>query len=1094
MIIDSAETSSNRGERGIFRRRAERISTVIPFLLLLACYWSTVPPTVSFWDCPEYVAAAWRLEVGHPPGNPLWMLFHRIVTMAVGSGQYAALAINLSSGMFTALAAMLLGQCVFAAYCYVAGEERMRSCRHSVYAAGGAAVSSLAFGLSDSAWYSAVEAEVYAMSVFLTALMMWLSIRCVSAADRNRAVRLVVLLAYLTGLSVGVHQLNLLILPCMAMIWWSVKGGSVKRGIVLLLLSFIAIVSVLNGIMPGTIYLAGLLELFTVNRLGLPFNSGVWSYLVLLLLASLLAHWGSSLEGKRRIRALSMMPLIFLSGMFLFSHNLYAAVVITVPAALMISFYRHGNSMLPVVFTQSLTVLLIGFSVYLVIPLRGEISSPANAVHPSDPFSLASYIARDQYGASPLLYGPTCFSRRMSLEEIDSTGRAVYNRLAMQTGDPVYAKALPGAVVKSGKLSSVPDSAFNASLANHKGDAYLMMERRVRPKYTPELNMWFPRISGQRPSDIEAYGSWLGMDYSNMNKVRISEAFDSTGKGVTRLDDLGNRQVKYGYRPTISQNLRWFGMYQAGYMYFRYLMWNFSGRQNDLPSTGEVNHGNFITGYRALDNLMLGAEDYLPPEAGSDNRGRNSYYMLPLLLGLFGIISLLCRGGERGRKVCMVIFLMFVMTGPAIVVYLNQTPGEARERDYSFLGSYMAYAAWIGFGGSALGLLLYKMGGRCRARLFSHRRSLALACISLIPGLAVTALMGVVNYDDHDRSRRTVAKDMAIDILNSLDRDAIIFVEGDNFTFPLWYAQEVEGVRRDVTVVSNSYLSLPTYFAAIGDDYDGRKGLPHFYARGQMIYGATRNALISRNAADTLEASEAFRRFYASPTEGFPARNIVFATPGGEMAVSMKEIISENASPTIPFRRLALLETVAANFLRPNPRPVYWQFSAGKSSFAGLKPYTRYTLFAFRLNDGRQPGDSAILDRSRCVRRTGGGKRPYLDYTPETMMIFHRASLTAAALNLLSHGNYRGALELGWLADTLSHKVRYRYGVVSHSDTTFNVADNLSRLLIETGRQCGDSAAVERGREILKEDNRRKRDWGIYRSKLPPRLKGKESI
>lgn len=680
------------------KKNAENIVSWGVFFILLATYWLTVAPTVSYWDCPEYVAAAWKLEVGHPPGNPTWMLVERVFTMLAPSGKEAALLVNLSSGLFTAFAGFFLARTIYAAAGWVAGALRPRrwqELQRAVAAFSGA----LAFGWCDSTWYSAVEAEVYAMSIFMTSLCVWLMVKWAFCRTQPLATRYLILLAYIFGLSLGVHQLNLLCIPALAIIW------GIKRGVrkwwkvgFMFLLSLLVVGCILTGIMPSTIALAAQTELICVNTLGLPFLSGVVIYVVLLGCSLLTALAVTSRSTNRGVLAASVFPAIFLSGVFIFSGNIAAGAALSAIASLLLV---RGHDFTPRrlnICMWLLAMLLTGYSSYALIPIRGDIPSPANSTQPGDPFSFASYQAREQYGGAPLLYGNTPYSKNILQEEYTPEGRPVYSRTVLKRKHPIMTQKEEGAIISDpSRMLTSEDTIFNERALRKKGDAYIVRSYAVEPVLTPELNMWFPRITSRDPSDLPCFADWTGMEKSNMTEVPVSETLDSAGNYNTRLNAAGERAEAKSYRPTYAQSMKMLLTYQTGYMYFRYLLWNFLGRQNDKHSTGEVEHGNFITGIQPIDNAMLGAEDALPSSLGKDNKGRNRYFLLPFLLGIGGICTLLA-AGKRGHKTCLATAMLFIMTGLAIVVYLNQSPGEPRERDYSFLGSYLAFAIWIGFG------------------------------------------------------------------------------------------------------------------------------------------------------------------------------------------------------------------------------------------------------------------------------------------------------------------------------------------------------------------------------------------------------------
>ena len=1076
---------------------AEPIAAWTAFAILLACYWLTVAPTVSFWDCPEYVSAAYLLEVGHPPGNPVWMLAERMVTLFVPP-QYAALAVNLSSGLFTAFAAFFLAKTIFRVALWVLLKLPRRHIPAPLAAGGAALTGALIFGLCDSVWYSAVEAEVYAMSLFMTSLCIWLMAKWAGTRNRGESWRLLVLIAYLFGLSIGIHQLNLLCIPALAMIW-AVRRGirSTGKMALIFLFSLIAVGCVLVGMMPSTIALAARFELLAVNTLGLPTLSGVAIYVALLGTSLIIALFAVGHQPRRGLMAAACFPAIFLSGLFIISdHFAVGAVISALAAVLLVSGVNFQARRLYLAIWM-LAMLLTGYSAYAIIPIRGHIPSPANNVMPGDPFSFAAYQSREQYGAKPLLYGPTPFSRNLLRERFDSAGRAKYDTYYFDYSDPIYVRAQEGGRLRTCTPGLTPEDTMVNSrildrMARGRNEGYLIKGRRARPRTTPELDMWFPRITSHRPDHLRSYAEWIGMDTSTMTRVNASEVVDTAGNPQGRLHADGSRRNTVNYRPTYLQNLQWLTAYQSYYMYWRYLLWNFVGRQNDRPGQGEVQHGNFITGFTPLDNAMLGAEDSLPDVAGKKNKGRNVYFALPLLLGVIGIFWLL-KSGRRGKQTCALTAILFVMTGLAITVYLNQDPGEARERDYSFLGSYLAFAIWVGFGGIMI------------ARRFRSVYGFA------IP-LAVAAWLGIENFDDHDRSNRFAARYFAHNILNSVERDAIIFVNGDNYTFPLWYAQEVEGIRTDVRIVNLAYLQTPVYAANQRLAWRDAAPVPTTLTHGDVVWGAFSRVGLNRESVDTLPATEALRRLRESQNQRFACRYVTLPVSRDSLITFDLCNLSQNGGRNVDFGRLMIFDIVATGAASEIPRPVYWLAALGADKRIGLKDVMSPWLFGYRFGlISAQEADSLMAEAvGRFHPLNPPGKPVYMDYAPSTMTSTQRGPLTAAARRLLEHGRTQEGAEALRMADVLLGESADSYMPIIFGDSLFHVRRELVRALA----QCADSLrqraadstlsradraylqarAIEfeaRSRHHHTADTLRTNAWRRYRRSLPPRLRSK---
>lgn len=1057
------------------------------FGLLLLTYWLTCAPTVSYWDCPEYVSAAWRLEIGHPPGNPTWMLVERVITMLAPSGRYAAWLVNLSSGLFTAFAGFFLAKILFAGVGWIMGA--LPKCRYPLLIRAVAAISgALCFGWCDSVWYSAIEAEVYAFSIFMTALCVYVMVKWAFSTDYVMSVRYLVLLAYLFGLSLGIHQLNLLCIPALAIIW------SIKRKVrvwwkvgLIFLLSLAVVGCILTGIMPSTITIASELELLCVNKLHLPFLSGVVVYLLLLGAALLLGIIGTARSSNPGVLSACVFPAVFLSGMFIFSrHIAVGAAVSAIVSILLVRGYHFSARRLNICMWL-LALLLTGYASYALIPVRGAVNSPANSTLPGDPFSFASYQAREQYGGAPLLYGHTPLSKPIAREEFDpATGKAVYNRVLLEKDHPVISRKERGARVNDpyGMLTA-EDSAINAGAMSHDGDAYIVRSHVVRQVLTPELNMWLPRITSRDPVDFPAFADWAGMTYDNMTEKEVSEAVDSTGNFVNYLKSDGKRGIRKSRRPTYAQSMRMLFTYQIGYMYFRYLLWNFSGRQNDVHSTGEVEHGNFITGIMPIDNAMLGAEHALPRSLGSDNQGRNRYFLLPFLFGIAGMICSLFMG-KRGRKVCLANFMLFVMTGLAIVVYLNQSPGEPRERDYSFLGSYWAFALWIGLGAFAL-----------------MRSSGKFAPLAAILPLFTAAWMGIENFDDHDRSSRYVASNIAQNILNSLEPDAIIFVDGDNSTFPLWYAQEVEGVRKDVRVINLAYLSMPQYVGSIMKDWNGSKGIDMSLRRGELIYGALSFPKLADTLSETPVSPALMLRTLGDSEEPFIRHKYVTlrTLEGDSIIFPVANLAKTEGGKRIDFRKLVMFDIISTNTASASPRPVYFHQSLPARHYLGLDTLLNQDLFTWRLAkkdaERLETHYNALLDS--FYSPNPGGKDIYLDEAPLTQICMHRAGILSAARQMLEAGKTKTALRLAVAADSLMGSHPRSYRPVRLKDNLFKSSEEMPAILFaladsldksKDGKLRRRSHAVKMRAKVLeRQDSLRKEEWNRYYRTLPPALR-----
>ncbi len=658
------------------------------FAIAAIVYGLTIEPTASLWDCPEFIACGYKLEIGHPPGAPIFMLVANLFSQFASDTTHVAMMVNL-------LSALLSAGCIFFLFLtithlsekVIVNSEKSLQQVITIEACG--VVGALAYTFSDTFWFSAVEAEVYAFSSFLTALMFWLILKW---EDRQED-RWIILIAYITGLSIGVHLLCLLCLPAMSLV---VYFRQAKRVTTMGILKTLAVGGllvgfILYGLIPGIVKMGGWAELLFTNLLGCPYNTGLIIYIIVLTALLIIAYY----KVKRRILKLSLACIM---------------------------------------------MILAGYSSYGVIFIRANANTPMCENAPGNIFALGSYLNREQYGDTPLLYGPAYCS------ELDREPEGEYLVPKHKEGKAIYRPS-----------------------ADSTKQEYELIRHDI--KYLYKENMFFPRMhSGQH---TKAYEDWMG--------------------GVRKEGNL----------PTFAENLRFFISYQVNFMYWRYFLWNFVGRQNNIQGHGEVEHGNWITGIRWIDDWLLGCDTSKLPSDLAENKGRNAFYGLPLLLGLAGIFWQ-WRKGREGKQQLWIVTLLFVMTGLAIVVYLNQTPLQPRERDYAYAGSFYAFAIWIGLGA---GLISEKL------RVKSEKFATAVTAIVCTLCLAVPLQMASQTWDDHDRSDRYTCRDFGANYLMTMQDEGnpIILTNGDNDTFPLWYNHEVEGVRTDTRDVNMEYLQTDWY-------------------------------------------------------------------------------------------------------------------------------------------------------------------------------------------------------------------------------------------------------------------------------------------
>jgi hypothetical protein len=687
--------------------RINNITGWIIFAIASLVYVMTIEPTASFWDCGEFIATAKNMEIGHPPGASFWMLLSKFFSLfAFGNGAAIAKMMNIMSALASGFTILFLFWSIthLARKFFVKGSEVEKGQLFAIMGAG--IVGALAYTFTDSFWFSAVEAEVYAMSSLFTAAVFWAILKWENVADQPDSDRWLVLIAYLMGLSIGVHILNLLALPAIVMVYYFKRHPVTRKGVIYALIgSFVLLAVLLYGVIQLTIKAASWFELFFVNTVGLPYNSGVFIFIVLLIGALTYAILWSHKKGK------VMWNTIFLG----------------------------------------ITFIMIGYSSIIVLPIRSAANPPLDENNPDNTLNLLSYVNREVYGQRPLLYGEY-FNAPM---------------IDYKDGKNFYYK-------KDGK--------------------YAVADKRTEYVYDQKFMTIFPRMyNAQEPKYADYYKQW--------GKIKGRPVKVTNSNGETEIRNV----------PTFGENLRFFFRYQLGHMYFRYFMWNFSGRQSDEQGYGNITSGNWITGIKFLDAMRLGPQDNLPKSITA-NKGHNKYFMLPLILGLIGAWFYF----KRHNLGFWTVTIFFIMTGAMIIVYLNEVPQTPRERDYVYVGSFYAFAIFIGMGVLSLYDLL-------KQKIKPH---VAAIVVTGVCTLAVPVVMAAQNWDDHDRSGRYTAHDFAYNYLIGLDKNALIFTNGDNDTFPLWYMQEVEGVRTDVRVCCMPFLPQDWYIDQLKRTYYESKALP----------------------------------------------------------------------------------------------------------------------------------------------------------------------------------------------------------------------------------------------------------------------------
>ena len=760
----------------------------ITFLIAATVYCMTIEPTASFWDCPEFITTAYKLEVGHPPGAPFFMLTANLFTQFVSDPALVAKMVNYMS-------ALMSGACILFLFWsithlvrkLVITDETNITRGQLITVMGSGLVGALAYTFSDTFWFSAVEGEVYAYSSMFTAIVFWLILKWEDVADQPHSDRWIILIAYLTGLSIGVHLLNLLCLPAIVLVYYykKVPGANAKGSLLALAGSMVLVAAVLYGIVPGVVKVGGWFELLFVNSLGMPFNTGVIVYVALLAAAIIWGIYESYNEKSRTRMNLSFLLTIAMLGIPFYGHGA-SAVIIGILVLGVLAAYLFASKLNEKIRMSARTMntallctmmIMVGYSSYALIVIRSVANTPMDQNSPEDIFTLGEYLGREQYGTRPLFYGPA-YSSKVALDVEDG-----YCVPRQKSTDTKYVR----------KEKTSPD----------EKDSYVELPGRVEYEYAQ--NMLFPRM------------------YSSAHTAYYKSWQDITGYDVP-YDQCG--EMLMVNMPTQWDNIKFFFSYQLNFMYWRYFMWNFAGRQNDIQSSGEIEHGNWITGIPFIDNLLYGDQNMLPQEL-KDNKGHNVFYCLPLILGIIGLFWQAWRG-QKGIQQFWVVFFLFFMTGIAIVLYLNQTPGQPRERDYAYAGSFYAFAIWIGMGVAGIVHLLR-----------NYMKEVPAAALTSAVCLLVPIQMASQTWDDHDRSGRYVALDFGQNYLMSLQESGspIIYTNGDNDTFPLWYNQETEGFRTDARTCNLSYLQTDWYIDQMKRPAYDSPALPITWDRTEYMEG-----------------------------------------------------------------------------------------------------------------------------------------------------------------------------------------------------------------------------------------------------------------
>ena len=833
----------------------------ITFLIAATVYCLTIEPTASFWDCPEFITTGYKLEVGHPPGAPFFMLVANFFSLfASGPSEVARMVNYMSALMSGACILFLFWSITHLVRKLVIKDENHITRGQMVTIMGSGLVGALAYTFSDTFWFSAVEGEVYAFSSLFTAIVFWLILKWEDVADQPHSDRWLILIAYLTGLSIGVHLLNLLCLPAIVLVYYykKVPHANAKGSLLALIGSAVLVAVVLYGIVPGIVKVGGWFELLFVNTLGMPFNTGVIVYIILLAACLIWGVYESYTEKDKLRMALSFVLTIAMLGIPFYGHGASAVVIGIVVIALLWLYlspkmqarmkekYRVSARTLNTALLCTM-MMVIGYSSYALIVIRSTANTPMDQNSPEDIFTLGEYLGREQYGTRPLFYGPA-YTSKVALDVKDG-----YCQPRISYNGTKFIR----------KEKATPD----------EKDSYIEIPGRIEYEYAQ--NMLFPRM----------YSSLHTQQYESWQEVKGYEVpYDQCGEMI---------MVKM---PTQWENIKFFFSYQLNWMYWRYFMWNFVGRQNDLQGSGEIEHGNWITGFDFIDNMLVGNQELLPTEL-KENKGHNVFYGLPLLLGLIGLLWQAYRG-QKGIQQFWVVFFLFFMTGIAIVLYLNQTPSQPRERDYAYAGSFYAFAIWIGMGVAGLIQAVNKWTSKQAHQASADENEPAALTPSLVSALIISIVcllvpiqMASQTWDDHDRSDRYMARDFGENYLMSLQESGnpIIYTNGDNDTFPLWYSQETEGCRTDARTCNLSYLNTDWYIDQMKRPAYDSPSLPITWDRMDYVEGTNEYIPVQPEYKKSIDAL--YAQAEKEALAGNPEAKINVQKEFGENPYELKNIL-----------------------------------------------------------------------------------------------------------------------------------------------------------------------------------------------------------
>ena len=993
----------------------------LAFFIAAFVYCSTIEPTASFWDCPEFITTGYKLEIGHPPGAPFFMLTANLFSQFTSDPTQVARMVNTMSALLSATCILFLFWTIthLTRRLLISNWEEMTMPKLIAIEASGL-VGALIYTFSDTFWFSAVEGEVYAYSSAFTAVVFWLILKWEDHADEPHSDRWLILIMYMTGLSIGVHLLNLLCVPAIVLVYYYRRfpDANLKGSLIALAVSIVILAAVLYGVVPGIITVGGWFELFFVNTLGMPFNTGEIIYILLLVGCVIWAVYETQTQKhSQKIQNIAFLASVGMLGIPFYGWGwsaFFIGVVVLVALWFLLMYNKNNQPLITARIKNTMLLcmlmLMIGYSSYALIVIRSSANPPMDQNSPEDIFTLGDYLGREQYGQRPLLYGQA-YTSQVALEQEGN-----YCKPVMTSGKPVYQRK-------------------EKASADEK-DSYFVV--RTKDEYKYAQNMLFPRMYDA--GHVAAYESWMGgVDGSEVPYDRCGEQM----------------MVKV---PSQLENIRFFLSYQCNFMYWRYFMWNFAGRQNDIQGNGELEHGNWLTGFSFIDNARLGDQSMLPEEL-KENKGHNVFYCMPLILGLLGLFwqawytrkrKVTVNGQEKtiddpiGIRQFWVVFFLFFMTGLAIVIYLNQTPMQPRERDYAYAGSFYAFAIWCGMGVAAIIDWLNRQ---------IKKENLVLTGLVSLACLVVPIQMASQTWDDHDRSGRYCCRDFGQNYLMTLQEEGnpIIFTNGDNDTFPLWYNQDTEGFRTDARVCNLSYLQTDWYIDQMRRPAYNSPSVPISWSRLEYCAGTNEYVQIDPSLKSQVEKlyrdnpEEAKQNFGDKP---FELKNILkywvrttnkdlHVIPTDTVYVTIdKEAVRKSgmmmAADTIPDQMVISLKGKSALYKQDLmmlemiaqcnwTRPIYVATTVGSENYMNLGDNfvqeglaNRITPFTTNAPGAKNFDTEKTYNNVMKKFKFGGVDKPgiYLDETVMRMCYTHRRLLSLLAMNLVREGKNKQAMEV----------------------------------------------------------------------------------